>query len=246
MCAEKTLILSFTAGSVSVADARQGIDNRQHAGFSLVELIITLAIVAVVTGLVVIGIEPILRELRANRAVYQIIASLSEARMLAMSQDRMVSLQFPSDNNGVRKKIEAKIWNKGGGCTGVTGDCWEEVSSDAGQRKMDPSIALENDHIFSRNNLAAPPRGSAMGDIVFGGTSIIETHRIVVTPDGFMTFCGNSSNNATCDLDTPVNGTLFIGTTNGNDKLARAVTVHGATGGVVAWQWRKDVWVKAR
>jgi hypothetical protein len=44
------------------------------------------------------------------------------------------------------------------------------------------------------------------------------------------------------DIDTPVNGTIYIGAPDGDEDLARAVTIQGATGIIRAWHYRNGSW----
>ena len=199
---------------------------RRQAGYSLVELIVVIAIIAIMAGFVIIGIRTILPGLRANQAMNQVVNSMREARMLAMSQNRNVRFQFTANN-----RIEVVLQNEG--CTDLASTaCWDVVRD----ATRNPATTLERGHQFIRNGLTDTPDGLGVGaitgSIAFGGTSFSppNTRRFVFTEDGFLTEFPN--------LADPINGTIFIGLPNGGNNLTRAVTILGTTGRIRAWRWR--------
>jgi hypothetical protein len=184
-------------------------------------------------GFAVFGIRDILPGMHANRAMYQTIATLREARMLAMSQNRSVSVQFVENN-----MIQVLIRDVPVGSTGWGADVWHYVR-DIAERSFDPSVTFERGYQFTRNavTLDTPDGvGGNAGDLVFGGSIVAvgTAHRFVFTPDGFLTNVN--------DLDDPVNGTIFIGLPGGATHLTRAVTILGTTGRIRAWRWRDGAW----
>ena len=210
-----------------------------QAGFTTLELIIVVVIIAIASSMAIVNVRPAILGLRANGAMYQVITTIREARMLAMSEDRMVSLQFPGTNNGIAVMIRQQ--NAGAASN------WANISVATAQRRTDPSITLGDRYKFSRNNsYGSPPGGSLIdGAVVFADTVVTANNILVFTGDGLLTLCATNQIN-TCNLDDPVNGTIYIAAPDGNEKLARALTIRGATGSITAWQRRNGNWARAR
>jgi len=206
--------------------------SKLQSGFSMVELLMLLAVIGIVGGFAAFSIgRGVIPGMRANQAMSQVVASLREARMLAMNHDTLVSLQFALGGN----QITAQILN-----SPIAVANWMNIPDYAVARGIrvytDPSSVLVSNYQFSRNGNLNPPNGSALGDVVLGTDTT--TGRAVFNEDGFLT---NG-----VDLDNPINGTIYIGTPDANPDLARAITIRGATGDFTAWQWRKGRWEKAR
>lgn len=69
-----------------------------YSGFSLVELCVTVALIFIISGFAILGINPIQVELRADKAMYQVLDQLRDGRELAIAHLRPVQVQFLSDN----------------------------------------------------------------------------------------------------------------------------------------------------
>ena len=201
---------------------------RRQAGFSLFELLILVVVISILVSFAVIGIRSTIPGLRANQAMHQVINSMREARMMAMSYNRGVSVRFTANN-----RIEIRIQIVG--CEELWDDaCFDAVGNMPGM--SDPSTNLEHGYQLMWSGLVEdmpeePGPGIPSGagrpadSIVFGGAS----PRLVFTPDGFLT--------EDSDFGEPVSGTIFTGLP-GSENLARAVTILGATGGIRSWRWR--------
>jgi prepilin-type N-terminal cleavage/methylation domain-containing protein len=74
---------------------------RSDSGFSLVELLVTIAMVFIISGFAVICINPIQVGMRADKAMYQIVDQLRTARETAVAQRRAVEIRFP-DNDTIQ------------------------------------------------------------------------------------------------------------------------------------------------
>ena len=242
MLKKTSYISSFTAsasnpgrGCIPVFRARN------QAGFTTLELIIVVVIIAIASSMAIISVRPAILGLRANGAMYQVITTIREARMLAMSEDRMVSLQFPATSDGIAVRIRQQPTVAGGA------PIWQTISVATARIRTDPSTTLGDLYTFSRNNsYGAPPGGSLIaGAVVFDDTVVTENNRLVFTGDGLLTWCGTDQIN-TCNLDDPINGTIYIAAPDGDEKLARALTIRGATGNITAWQRRNNSWARAR
>jgi Tfp pilus assembly protein FimT len=64
------------------------------AGFSMVEVCITMALMSIIGSFAVLNINGLLPGLRANEAMYQTVAQLRRARESAIAQRRNVELRF--------------------------------------------------------------------------------------------------------------------------------------------------------
>lgn len=79
---------------------------RKQTGFSLIELLIAVAVIGVVAGMAIIGMNAILPTYRANQAMNQVFSQLRGARELAISQRRNVQVQFIGTNSIQLTEIE--------------------------------------------------------------------------------------------------------------------------------------------
>ena len=68
-----------------------------HSGFSLVELLIILALVCAICGFAVLSINSVKPSMYANRSMYQIVDQLRRARQWAVGHRRAVEIRFPDD-----------------------------------------------------------------------------------------------------------------------------------------------------
>jgi Tfp pilus assembly protein FimT len=71
----------------------------RQAGFSLVEVGITVAIAGVLAGFTLLNMVGIMPGMRANAALNQTVAQLRSGRESAISQRRNVELRFPDENH---------------------------------------------------------------------------------------------------------------------------------------------------
>ena len=205
---------------------------RRQAGFSMIELLLVIAIIAIMSGIAVISARYLLPEMRANQAAYQVAGSMREARMLAMSGNINVCMEFPADD-----RIRIGIWNINAGvssCDDIT------ATATLPAWVLDPSVTLEHGHVFLWNDslTEAEPGLGAGSSIIFGGTAVTPgdtplKRRFVFTADGFLT--------EYFDLNNPINGTIYIG--HPNSELARAVTILGATGRIHSLRWKNGAWL---
>ena len=235
MIQEKTTSSLFSASSENTASFR----DRRQAGFTLIEILIAILIVAALSAGAMMAIRNALQNMRANEDMYRVISSLREARMLAMSTNRFVSVQFATNDNIkvlIRNTEDLDIW---------ADTQWVSVNSMVPLGR-DPSTTLENGHIFVAGSNSI---GLSADDSSY--TSTFEKNialdalaaRFTFTSDGILLRYDDDS--APPGFSTPINGTVFLGGGPEN-RLTRAVTILGATGRIDGWREKDGTWNKTR
>ena len=71
-------------------------------GFSLLEIVLALALVAIVSGIALPRLQRPLDRLAVERAVYDVSAAHQRARSIAVARDRITVLQIEADSLRVR------------------------------------------------------------------------------------------------------------------------------------------------
>ena len=216
--------------------------NRRHAGFSLLELAITMAVIAIIAGLAVFGIISARASLLADRAMYQVMTSLREARMLAMRNNTKIPVFFNPNNNGI-DGIEVFMPTPGWtdpdpGCGWYIEPTWVAV----GVNETDPSIIVETGRFDTGDNttpFGEPFTGVSLPNVFnssafYSGASV----QYLFTSDGFLTDYNDHCN--------PRDRAVFITSTGFNSTLRRAVTILGVTGRVDGWRERNGRWEKVK
>ncbi len=72
------------------------------AGFTLIEMLVVLAVLGLVTGIVFPSVERALERSAKQQAVTQIIGAFAKARARAIQQGRSANLQIQPDGRGLR------------------------------------------------------------------------------------------------------------------------------------------------
>jgi len=214
--------------------------SRLHAGFTLLELVIVIAIIALIAGMAVFGIVSARSALLADRAMYQVMTSLREARMLAMRNNTKIPVFFHEDTDRIEVLMPAAGWvDLDPGCGWYILPTWTTV----GGQETDPSIMFERSQFNHDSNsmpFGEPFTGVSLPN-VFNSSANYDgsTVRYLFTADGFLT-----------DYDdhcSPRDRAVFI-TSPGftGTPLLRAVTVLGVTGRVDGWREKNGRWEKVK
>ena len=162
---------------------------RDESGFTMFELLVSLAVMAVVAGVALPRIESSLRESRVQTALVSVVGEMRRARQLAMDRRRTHTVTFTSPRTLTVTRIET------GGNPNV------QVSL----------ITLPSDVSFTRNSIGSEPDGfSSSGAFTFcgsGGTfsfnpqgAGVDASRQSVQRDCLHGYSGSAGNNASRDL----------------------------------------------
>src|SRR6266436_5001333 len=188
--------------------------NRLQPGFSLMEILVAVAIITVILGMALLNYGSILPNFKANSAMDQLLYQLRSARERAISHRREVQVEFV----GTNQLTITEIWLVGTAPPATT------VSFEGGAQYMvfgSPTAIPD---------LPAPYNFGNSAPIYFGGLSggppIMKFSTTGAFIDG-----GNSL----------VNGTVFLGIP-GKPSTARAISVLGATGRVREYHWDGTQW----
>jgi len=212
--------------------------NQRQTGFTLLELIVTLAIVAILAGMAVFGIREVIPAMRADGAMYRVQESLRESRMLAMSDKHIVRVEFSATGDGINALIMA-----GNGLDEKDETSWADILVMV-ERASDPSISLDGGGRFI--NWSEPSRSADASRVAYAPDPnedmASDGKRFVFKTDGMLTDID--------DIYNPINGTIFIGPPAGvsdpTNRLARAVTILGATGRINGWRWKNGGWTPTK
>ena len=196
--------------------ARRSGDNAR--GFSLVEMVIVVAVALTLMAIAMIQAQPALLQIRANTAKDQVQSALRTARESAISNRRSVKVEFLVNPAGNPTGYYVRLTRMGGGF---------------GPDTVFLFMAIQNSVIFTTfNTLPDTPDGYGNGaPIYFGGLANGPPAGMFYQSDGtFITSTG-----------IPINGTVFLGIPN-QPSTARAITVLGTTGRVRSYHNSATAW----
>jgi prepilin-type N-terminal cleavage/methylation domain-containing protein len=186
--------------------ARRG--GNQARGFSMIEMVVVIAVALVVTSIAIIQVQPALLQIHANTARDEVQSALRQARELAISDRRNVQVEFLVNPPANTPGSYVRLTRKGGGF---------------GPDIVILTMPIQNSVIYTTFN-AVPDTPDGYGKaapIYFGGLANGPAAGMFYQSDGtFVTATG-----------IPINGTVFLGVPN-QPSTARAITVLGTTGRV--------------
>jgi prepilin-type N-terminal cleavage/methylation domain-containing protein len=221
---------TFTMASPPKGDDRDdGTPTRLQTGFSLIEIVVVLAVVGILLSIGFMSIDRIMPRMRAEQAARQVAAMMREGRALAMTRRRNIEVDFIDGTKPTMLRWElstppsalpplAPLPSQP--LSGKAGSEWQAVELTGGSSFI-PCPGPDTPDGFG--NAAA---------VSFGNASVTN---VQVAADGFIE-------------RTPgelMNGTVFVGIP-GRDDTIHAVTVRGATGRVRIWRWNPNIglWTK--
>jgi prepilin-type N-terminal cleavage/methylation domain-containing protein len=188
------------------SNARRGGD--QSRGFSMIEVLVVVAIAMVIAGIAIIQSRPALMQIRANTAKDLVQGTLRRARETAISDRRSVKVEFLVNPPANPAGSYVRLTRLGGG----VGPDIVIVMTPIPGSVIYTTFAGEPD---------TPDGFGNAGPIYFGGVNNGPAAGMIYQSDG--TFAAATG--------IPINGTVFMGIPN-QPTTARAITILGTTGRV--------------
>jgi prepilin-type N-terminal cleavage/methylation domain-containing protein len=188
------------------SNARRGGD--QARGFSMIEILVVVAIAMVIAGIAIIQSRPGVMQIRANTAKDLVQGSLRRARETAISDRRSVKVEFLVNPPANPAGSYVRLTRLGGGI---------------GPDTVIVMIPIPGSVIYTTfaGEPDTPDGFGNGGPIYFGGVNNGPAAGMIYQSDG--TFAAATG--------IPINGTVFMGVA-GEPTTARAVTILGTTGRV--------------
>jgi prepilin-type N-terminal cleavage/methylation domain-containing protein len=187
--------------------ARRGGD--QARGFSMIEMLVVIAISMVIAAIAIIQARPALMQINANNAKDEVQGALRQARETAISDRRDVQVEFLTNPPANPPGSYVRLTRLGGFCCANTVILMMPISNSVSYT----TFAGEPD---------SPDGFGNGGAIYFAGVAGGPPAGMMYQSDGTFTAVGTG---------IPINGTVFLGVPN-QPTTARAITILGATGRV--------------
>jgi type II secretory pathway pseudopilin PulG len=197
---------------VSVSELKTKLNVRrggdQARGFSVIEILVVVAISMVIAGIAIVQAQPALQQIRVNAAKDLVQGTLRRARETAISDRRSVKVEFLVNPPANPKGSYVRLTRLGGGI---------------GPDTVIVLIPIPGSVIYTTfpGEPDTPDGFGNGGPIYFGGVNNGPAAGMIYQSDG--TFAAATG--------IPINGTVFMGIP-GQPTTARAVTVLGTTGRV--------------
>ena len=189
-------------------------------GFTLIELMVAVGIIAILSTMAVIQIGSTRSGLRGDAAMRQVISQLSQAREMAVGQRRYIRVTFDSATSRITLvREDSTVATTTLGTIGFEGGA--QFVQIAGQGATPDAFCDTQPNCF---------RNSVNGTFSSVPSS---ANTIKFAPDGTLV---DWNGNAT-------NGTIFMAVPN-QPLSSRAVTILGSTGRVKGYRWAGRSWQK--
>jgi prepilin-type N-terminal cleavage/methylation domain-containing protein len=149
-------------------------ENRIIAGFSLLELLIVVAILTLLAGLTVPNLMRAVHTSRLRGAGTDLAGLLQQARMRAIQDDRFYSV-YPNTNNNVLEEfvdIYPQAVNGASGSNGATVDPRDPVITVSSEIVQQPQNAAPSTANLSQQVLGSNPSGLVPVDGSAAGTPV--------------------------------------------------------------------------
>ena len=187
-------------------NVRRGGD--QARGFSVIEILVVVAISMVIAGIAIVQAQPALQQIRANAAKDLVQGTLRRGREMAISDRRSVKVEFLVNPPANPKGSYVRLTRLGGG---------------VGPDTVIVLIPIPGSVIYTTfpGEPDTPDGFGNGGPIYFGGVNNGPAAGMIYQSDG--TFAAATG--------IPINGTVFMGIP-GQPTTARAVSILGTTGRV--------------
>lgn len=191
---------------------------RTAQGFSLIELLMVVAIIGVLAA-VAIGITPgIIQTAKGQASTQQLVAFLKRNRELAISRRRNIEITFTAPN--IVRATQRAVPDP--------------------PNPLGPNTVLETMYFEGRLEYRqfagvpdTPDAFGAAGPIILGGAAPNALNPVMFTSEGSFTDVNGN----------PFNASVFLGVVN-QKATANAVTIIGTTAAVRTWRYDGSRWVQ--
>jgi prepilin-type N-terminal cleavage/methylation domain-containing protein len=181
-------------------------------GFTMIEVMIAVAVIAIVMAMAITQMQPAVQQSRANAGMAEVVSAFRTAQSYAVSYRRFVQVSFPSYPGVNANQLQVTIKNS--------------MTPNAGNDVIFATYALEGS-VYYQKYTGMPDTPDAFGNATAVNFESVDggpTTGMFFQPDG--TFVDSTGN--------PVNGTVFLGVNNFASS-ARAITILGSTGRVKSY-----------
>ena len=201
----------------SLANHQMGRSARQ-AGFSLIEMLLVVGILATVAGIAVPISTTFIAQAKADSANAMAIAAIVGARDRAIADRRNIELTFETPNKVRAERIE-----------------------------VSPPTKTIVSEVFFENGLTFinPPSGTPDSpDLFGGGTGAVRFTGTPCGTSGVLNCAMFTSDGSLIDASGDVvNGTIVLGR-QGSQVPSRAITILGVTGLIRTYKWSGTGWAE--
>jgi len=208
--------------------ARQNVD--QASGFSLIEMMMTIAVLIICCAITTVALMPLLNQQRVSNAYNTTLAAMRQARDNAVAQQTVYSVTF--QNSTIPNTITVTpVLPVGDTTTSFTGEQSTVTYSlptnvtFLAQTGLPATAATAPDNYYN-SGLAAIDLGYAAN----GYTAGVNT--VYFCPDGSAQNSQDGSGNCSGSWE---GGVVYLAQT-GNMLSSRAITLWGATGHIHGWR----------
>jgi type II secretory pathway pseudopilin PulG len=208
--------------SVDNMPLKLGTTRRLHTGecgFTIVELVIVVAVIMIISAMAVFQLPSALRNSRSDTALRQIVNQMRQAREYAIANRRYVQISFATV----------------GGLAQITITQKNSLTAGAGVDRVLSVVPIQSPMqftVFAAKGDTPDAYGNAAA-IVFAGVN--------GGPPTGMYFQSDGELVQAIPPFLPINGSVFLGVA-GNPTTARAMTVLGTTGRVRGWNGSGATW----
>ena len=191
-------------------------NNKRERGFSVIELLIVVAVVVVLGGIALPQIVATSQAFQSNAAAQDLMSRLRSARETAIGTRRYIQVSFVGSNQIQFYQISPS-------------------NGPAAPLYAAPvPLASNGQYLVFSGIPDTPMQFGNSAPIYIGGQSGGPLLGMYFTPTGSFIDASNFQ---------PVSGTIFVGLTN-TPSTAHAVTIVGGTGRVRLYSWNGGQWIE--